>query len=30
MRVWSDYLSYQWQAKVVGYDAKNKKIGYLS
>jgi len=21
MRVWSDYLSYQWQSKVVGYDA---------
>lgn len=25
MRVWSDYLSYQWQAKVVGYDADKQK-----
>lgn len=25
MRVWSDYLSYQWQSKVVGYDAEKQK-----
>lgn len=25
MRVWSDYLSYQWQSKVVGYDADKQK-----
>lgn len=25
MRIWSDYLSYQWQSKVVGYDAEKQK-----
>ncbi|WP_087543979.1 transglutaminaseTgpA domain-containing protein [Acinetobacter sp. WCHA29] len=25
MRVWSDYLGYQWQSKVVGYDAEKQK-----
>lgn len=25
MRVWSDYLGYQWQSKVVGYDADKQK-----
>lgn len=25
MRVWSDYLSYQWQSKVVGYDSVKQK-----
>ncbi|WDZ50013.1 DUF3488 and transglutaminase-like domain-containing protein [Acinetobacter vivianii] len=25
VRIWSDYLSYQWQSKVVGYDAENQK-----
>lgn len=25
IRIWSDYLSYQWQAKVVGYDADKQK-----
>ena len=25
MRVWSDYLSYQWQSKVVGYNAGKQK-----
>ncbi|MCH7308383.1 DUF3488 and transglutaminase-like domain-containing protein [Acinetobacter sp. NIPH 1852] len=25
VRVWSDYLSYQWQSKVVGYDAEKQK-----
>lgn len=29
MRIWSDYLSYQWQSKVVGYDA-NKQKNWLS
>ena len=35
IRVWSDYASYQWQSKVVGYDAEKqsnwlKKIGLSS
>ncbi|WP_445403485.1 transglutaminase family protein [Acinetobacter vivianii] len=25
VRIWSDYLSYQWQSKVVGYDAEKQK-----
>ncbi|ENW95938.1 transglutaminaseTgpA domain-containing protein [Acinetobacter sp. NIPH 298] len=25
VRVWNDYLSYQWQSKVVGYDAEKQK-----
>ncbi|MDR2060560.1 MAG: DUF3488 and transglutaminase-like domain-containing protein [Acinetobacter sp.] len=25
MRIWSDYLSYQWQSRVVGYDAEKQK-----
>jgi transglutaminase-like putative cysteine protease len=25
MRIWSDYLSYQWQSKVVGYDVEKQK-----
>lgn len=25
VRIWSDYLSYQWQNKVVGYDAEKQK-----
>jgi len=25
VRIWSDYLSYQWQSKVVGYDVKKQK-----
>ncbi|WP_293745626.1 DUF3488 and transglutaminase-like domain-containing protein [uncultured Acinetobacter sp.] len=25
IRIWSDYLSYQWQSKVVGYDADKQK-----
>jgi len=25
MRVWSDYLSYQWQSKVVGYDVDKQR-----
>ena len=25
MRIWSDYLSYQWQSKIVGYDAEKQK-----
>ncbi|WP_445115595.1 transglutaminase family protein [Acinetobacter sp. WZC-1] len=29
LRVWSDYASYQWQSKVVGYDA-DKQNGWLS
>ncbi len=29
MRIWSDYASYQWQSKVVGYDAE-KQQGWLS
>jgi hypothetical protein len=29
MRVWSDYLSYQWQSKIVGYDAE-KQQNWLS
>ena len=29
IRVWSDYLSYQWQSKVVGYDAE-KQQNWLS
>ncbi|HQZ58787.1 MAG TPA: DUF3488 and transglutaminase-like domain-containing protein [Acinetobacter sp.] len=28
-RVWSDYLSYQWQSKIVGYDAE-KQQNWLS
>jgi Transglutaminase-like enzymes, putative cysteine proteases len=33
VRVWSDYASYQWQSKVVGYNAESqqqwfKKLGY--
>ena len=35
LRIWSDYLSYQWQSKVVGYDAEKqnnwlKKLGFNS
>jgi hypothetical protein len=29
LRIWSDYASYQWQSKVVGYDAE-KQQGWLS
>ena len=29
MRIWSDYASYQWQSKVVGYDAE-KQQSWLS
>src|SRR5690606_5401866 len=29
MRVWSDYASYQWQSKVVGYNAESQQ-GWLS
>jgi len=29
MRIWSDYASYQWQSKVVGYDSE-KQQGWLS
>ncbi|MBC69268.1 DUF3488 and transglutaminase-like domain-containing protein [Acinetobacter sp.] len=25
VRIWSDYLSYQWQSKVVGYDVEKQK-----
>lgn len=25
VRVWNDYLSYQWQSKIVGYDAEKQK-----
>lgn len=25
VRIWSDYFSYQWQSKVVGYDAEKQK-----
>ncbi|ENX37482.1 transglutaminaseTgpA domain-containing protein [Acinetobacter courvalinii] len=25
VRIWSEYLSYQWQSKVVGYDAEKQK-----
>ncbi|MNC42515.1 hypothetical protein D3C75_913320 [compost metagenome] len=35
LRVWSDYASFQWQSKVVGYDAEQqsgwmKKLGLTS
>jgi len=29
LRIWSDYASYQWQSKVVGYDAETQQ-GWLS
>ena len=29
MRIWSDYASYQWQSKVIGYDAE-KQQSWLS